>query len=160
MTKEIDSMIIHSLDKLDTKIDKIEDSVNQVKNKVAIVEERQRSEGEAHHAHEQVASHFKVALEQHINSDNEVQARIFSELKIYNKLLDTHIEGVQTLKQLHQQNAEKISLYKEEMNNRLNVLEEPIKAKAYLYKKYIKIGGFLTLTSAIIVAISKLSGLF
>jgi len=160
MSNEVETIIINSLDKLENKIDKIEDSVNDVKGKVMVMEERHNSDRASHSAHEAMASDLKNTLESHIVLDNNVQAKIFSELKTYNKLLDIHIEGVNTLKDLHLQNAEKIDLYKTEMNARLGVLEAPIKAKEYFYKKYIKIGGIITLTSAVIVAVSKITGLF
>ena len=46
------------------------------------------------------------------------------------------------------------------MDERIDALEKPVEVKKYLYKKYMKVGGVISLTLAIAVAIAKLAGLF
>lgn len=160
MSKEVEAIIINGLDRLGDKVDKIEDSIGEVKQKVVLIEERQAVNREEHKVHESVSNGFKDALDAHIAVDNQTQTQIFNELKNYNELLDIHIAGVNTLKELHAQNAEKINLYKKEMDVRLGILEAPSKAKAYLYKKYMKIAGIITITTSVIGGITKVIGLW
>jgi len=155
MSKEVESIIINSIDKLDAKIDKIEDSIGEVKGKVMLMEERQVVDREDHKVHEQVSVSFKKQLDSHITSDNQVQTKIASELNNYNTLLEVHIEGVNTLKQLHTQNAEKIDLYKQEMDNRIGKLEEPVHFKKQLKTKTFKIITGITVVSGAILAVAK-----
>lgn len=43
---------------------------------------------------------------------------------------------------------------------RIEALERPVAAKKYLYKKYMKIGGAISITLTIVGGIAKLAGLF
>jgi len=160
MSKKFETIIINSLNKLDSKIDKIEGSSNDIKTKVILIGERQVVLSKEVGDNKIATSSIQDSIKSHTDHDAEVQTHIVDKLKDYNQLLEIHIEGVKTLKKLHIQNSEKIDLYKTELDKRISKLEDPIKAKEYLYKKYIKVGGAITLTCAIIGGIAKVVGLF
>ena len=63
--------------------------------------------------------------------------------------LKEHKEGVI-------QNRETLGIF----SARLELLEAPTKAKQYLYKKYMKVGGVVSLTISIIAGITKILGLW
>lgn len=69
-----------------------------------------------------------------------------------NKSLDTHIEGVRTLKQLHLDNVNRIETVEEDVE----VLKEPAKVMSVLKKWIIGAGA----VAGALVAIAKAMGLF
>lgn len=77
------------------------------------------------------------------------QVNTANRLENIEKDLREHKEGVI-------QNRETMGIF----DKRLEFLEAPIEAKKYLYKKYMKIGGIISITLTIIVAAAKIAGLF
>lgn len=61
-------------------------------------------------------------------------------LDIYNELLKEHIKRTNILEKLHEDNQESI----ENNQKRLEMLEEPVKAKEYIRKLVLKLAGFAT----------------
>lgn len=91
-------------------------------------------------ANEKADKHREETLKWHY----EANAR----LDIYNEQLKVHIEGVDTLKQLHLDNVERIKAQDE----RINTLEEPSKSLNYIKKTVLWIagltGGIVTIVKA------------
>ena len=72
--------------------------------------------------------------------DIKLDIRVHStSLERYNELLNIHIEGVNTLKKLHLDNAKRIEL-----------LEEPIKINKAIVKRIVKLTGFIAVLATAI----------
>ena len=87
------------------------------------------------------ASHREETIKWQVQTDARTE-RIEHDLR-------EHKEGVI-------QNRGAIKVFDE----RLDLLEKPGEAKKYLYKKYMKVGGVISITLTIMVAAAKLAGLF
>lgn len=65
-----------------------------------------------------------------------------------------HIKRTDILEKLHKDNESKI----EQDQKRLNALEEPVKAKAWIKKNFINLASLLTAFSSLLALITKLKG--
>jgi hypothetical protein len=90
-------------------------------------------------------------VKEHREDTLEHQHQTNGRLDIYNEQLKVHIDGVQTLKQLHLDNVDRIR----ENEDRMNKIEEPSKLRKLLGNKIIKVLGTITLVCGTIMAIAK-----
>ena len=155
----IDDMLIRGIDKVEEKLDKISDKIESLEKSTntATIE---------HIAHEKISENLSKELKVHIVKDEEYQRDLNKNLAKLNGILHTnteslieHIAGVNTLKQLHLDNVTKIkntNAIIEENKERIDKLEKPGIALSQLKKWLIGAGAI----AAAIAAIAKFTGLF
>ena len=92
------------------------------------------------------------------NADDLVEHKRRSEaneklIGINTTLIEKHAVA---LENLHKDNEVKIQANKDDIDE----LKKPVEAKKYMYKKYMKIGGAVSLGISILAGLAKLFGLF